>query len=114
MTEQPGRITAPLLDVLATFIAAGGDELHGWAIIKTSKRGGPTVYKILERLTSMGWITARWEDLPAEPDPSAPIKPRRRYYRLTGEGATRAQALLAERRPATSQALRPALGGGLL
>jgi PadR family transcriptional regulator PadR len=114
MTEQPGRITAPFLDVLATFIAAGGEELHGWAIIKASKRGGPTVYKILERLTVMGWVTARWEDVPAEPGQSDPSRPRRRYYQLTGVGATRARALLAERRPAASQALRPAVGGGIL
>jgi DNA-binding PadR family transcriptional regulator len=108
MTERPARITAPFLDVLETFLAAGGDELHGWAIIKTSQRGGPTVYKILERLAEMGWVTARWDDRPAEPN-----KPRRRYYKLTGDGLACAEALIAERRPQRSRAaLRPALGGG--
>ena len=108
MAEQPARITAPFLDVLETFLAAGGDELHGWAIIKTSQRGGPTVYKILERLTEMEWLTTRWDDRPTEPN-----KPRRRYYRLTGEGATSARALIQKHRPQkASTVLRPAFGGG--
>src|SRR5690349_5455447 len=114
MTRQPERITAPFLDVVQAFLDAGDDELHGWAIISTTGRAGPTVYKILERLTDMGWVTARWDDRAAEPN-----KPRRRYYRLTGEGVTHAQALVTERRQATRPthtrpAYRPALGGGHL
>lgn len=109
MTDQPARITAPFLDVVEAFLDSGGDELHGWAIIKASGRGGPTVYKILERMTEMGWVTARWEDRSAEPN-----KPRRRFYRLTGDGVARSRQLLAERRPQrTRTTLRPALGGSL-
>ncbi|GIE28937.1 hypothetical protein Ait01nite_019820 [Actinoplanes italicus] len=109
MTRQPERITAPFLDVVQAFLDAGDDELHGWAIISTTGRAGPTVYKILERLTDMGWVTARWDDRPAEPN-----KPRRRYYRLTGEAVPSARALIAERRtPQTRATLRPAFGGGL-
>ena len=112
MSDEPVRITVPFLDVLETFLAAGGGELHGWAIMKASQRGGPTVYKILERLTEMGWATARWEDLPPTPSPSEPAKPRRRYYKLTGLGAARAHGLVAEHRPQKSQTtLRPAFGG---
>jgi PadR family transcriptional regulator PadR len=107
VTATPTRITPPLLDVLEAFLAADA-ELHGWAIIKASHRGGPTVYKILERLAELGWVTSRWEDRPTEPN-----KPRRRYYRLTGQGAQRAQALLAERRPQRSGLpARPAFGAG--
>jgi PadR family transcriptional regulator, regulatory protein PadR len=110
MTDNPGRITAPFLDVLEAFLDADGDELHGWAIIKSSNRGGPTVYKILERMAEMGWVTARWDDRAAEPN-----KPRRRYYRLTGDGMVRARALLVERRSQTPPtAFRPAFGGGHL
>ncbi|MFF5082538.1 PadR family transcriptional regulator [Actinoplanes sp. NPDC000266] len=110
MSQGPVRITAPFLDVLEVFIAAGGAELHGWAIIKASHRGGPTVYKILERLDGMGWVSARWDDEPADPN-----KPRRRYYKLTGEGVTQAQLLLARHRPQrVPGSLRPALGGGPL
>jgi PadR family transcriptional regulator PadR len=110
MADEPTRITAPFLDVVEAFINAAGDELHGWAIIKASGRGGPTVYKILERLTEMGWVTARWDA-----EPAALNKPRRRYYKLTGDGARRARQLLSERRPANGnvvRGLRPAFGGG--
>ncbi len=107
MSDEPVRITGPFLDVLEAFVEAGGDELHGWAIIKATGRGGPTVYKILERLAELGWVTARWEDQPSEPN-----KPRRRYYQLTGVGATKAEALLGQRRPQRQQAtFRLAFGG---
>jgi DNA-binding PadR family transcriptional regulator len=110
MSSEPVRITAPLLDVLEVFLRDPRAELHGWAIIKASSRGGPTVYKILERLDEMGWVDARWEDRSNEPN-----KPRRRYYRLTGEGVGRARDILAARRPrAASPTLRPVFGGGHL
>ena len=110
MSDTPTRITGPFLDVLEAFLDAGGQELHGWAIIKASQRGGPTVYKILERLAEMNWVTARWEDRLAEPN-----KPRRRYYKLTVDGTAKARAVLAERRPHTTRPnLRLAFGGGAL
>ncbi|GIM90641.1 helix-turn-helix transcriptional regulator [Paractinoplanes toevensis] len=109
MPEEPIRITEPFLDVVEAFLAAPDHELHGWAIIKTTGRGGPTVYKILERMAAMGWVTARWEALPDEPN-----RPRRRYYRLAGIGVTKGGALVAERRPRPLvSSYRPALGGGL-
>ena len=101
------RITAPFLDVLEAFVIAAPRELHGWAIIKASHRGGPTVYKILERLTQLGWATARWEDADAPPN-----RPRRRYYKLTGAAEAKARSLLAGRRSRASRSsMRPVLGG---
>ncbi|WP_435209414.1 PadR family transcriptional regulator [Micromonospora sp. bgisy143] len=100
------RVTQPTLDVLAALINADGFELHGWAIIKEAQLRGPTVYKVLERLTAAKLVTARWEL--EHPDGN---KPRRRFYQLTDAGAARARALLAERRPAASDASwRPAFG----
>ncbi|WP_083787000.1 PadR family transcriptional regulator [Stackebrandtia nassauensis] len=89
----PFRITAPLLDVLEVLVESR-EELHGWAIMKATKRSGPSIYQVLERLRKAEWVTCRWEDRP--PDES---RPRRRYYRLTGTGAASARAVLAERRP---------------
>ncbi len=104
------RITQPTLDVLEVLVRAFEEEarVHGWAIMKVTGRAGPTVYKVLDRLEKAGWITGEWEQL-------APTQagPRRRFYRLTGEGAPAAQALLAQRRPAAVKA-RPALGFGRL
>jgi PadR family transcriptional regulator PadR len=94
----PDRVTGPLLDVLEVFLQAltEDQELHGWAILKATKRAGPTVYGVLDRLEDAGWVTGRWEDQP--PDANTP---RRRLYRLTPSGAIAAHDLLAARRPAT-------------
>src|SRR5829696_7374536 len=93
----PVRVTGPLLDVLEVFLQALADdqELHGWAIMKATKRAGPTVYGVLDRLEDAGWITGRWEDQPADAN-----TPRRRLYRLSPTGAVAARELLAARRPA--------------
>lgn len=100
------RVTQPTLDVLEALLGAADLELHGWAIIKATGRSGPTVYKILERLSGAGLVTERWEDRPAEEG-----KPRRRYYRLTPTGVTRAESLLTRERPRGSWRSRPAFGG---
>jgi PadR family transcriptional regulator, regulatory protein PadR len=94
VTDRPVRVTEPLLDVLEALLEARDYELYGWAITKATRRASPTVYKILERLTDHGMVTARWED--RHPDVN---KPRRRFYRLTGHGAAVARTLLQERRP---------------
>ena len=41
------RITQPTLDVLEVLVRAYDDneQIHGWAIMKATKRAGPTVYK---------------------------------------------------------------------
>ncbi|MEV1005180.1 helix-turn-helix transcriptional regulator [Nonomuraea sp. NPDC050202] len=100
------RVTQPTLDVLEVLVRAfdSDEQIHGWAIMKETKRSGPTVYNVLDRLEDAGWISGEWEEL--EPDAN---RPRRRFYRLVGEGANAARALLTERRPATAKT-RPAFG----
>jgi PadR family transcriptional regulator, regulatory protein PadR len=108
----PFRVTDPLLDVLEILLDADAD-LHGWAIMKQTQRSGPTIYQVLERLRKARWVDCWWEDqeggLASEPDRVAGAGdrgniardrenvPRRRYYRLSDEGAARAPVLLAER-----------------
>ncbi|WP_433263046.1 PadR family transcriptional regulator [Micromonospora vinacea] len=108
MSDGPARITQPTLDVLGVLLDAKDHELHGWAIMKSVHRGGPTVYKILERLTEAGWVDARWEI--QEPTDN---RPRRRLYRLTSQGVVKAQQLVETRaRPHAAPRWRPALGQG--
>src|SRR5690348_10114768 len=108
----PFRVTDPLLDVLEILLDADAD-LHGWAIMKQSQRTGPTIYQVLERLRKASWVDCWWEDQEdhhsSEPQRAAGAGhgndkgldresvPRRRYYRLSDEGAARAPVLLAER-----------------
>ncbi len=92
----PIRVTNPLLDVLEVLLQAFGnhDDLHGWAIMKATKRSGPTVYGVLDRLENIGWISGAWEDENPEPG-----KPRRRFYSITPTGVIGAREILRERRP---------------
>jgi PadR family transcriptional regulator PadR len=100
MADGPVRVTKPLLEVLNALLDADDFEMHGWAIMKGTTRTGPTVYKILERLESSGWVTARWEE--QAPDSN---KPRRRFYRLTPRGTSKARTLLEARAPKTTPRL---------
>jgi len=98
---SPIRVTRPLLEVLEVLLQAldsNADDLHGWAIMKATKRSGPTVYGVLDRLEDLGWIEGRWED--SNPEPS---KPRRRFYRVTPTGEVCARELLRERCPGAHQ-----------
>jgi DNA-binding PadR family transcriptional regulator len=96
----PERVTGPLLDVLEVLLQAFNDqaELHGWVIAKMTKRSGPTIYGVIDRLEDAGWVSGRWEDNPQ------PNKPRRKLYVLTPTGVVEARSLLAQRRPAAGRA----------
>ena len=104
------RVTEPTLDVLDVLLQAhrDGRDIHGWEIKKTTRRSGPTVYGVIDRLEDAGLVEGRWEDQ----DPQA-TGPRRRYYCLTGAGVRTASTLLAERRgaraPTKTRAPRPGL-----
>ena len=89
------RVTNPTLDILEVFLQAyrDGRDVHGWEIKKATRRSGPTVYGVIDRLEDDHLIEGHWE----EQDSSA-RGPRRRYYRLTGAGAAAATKLIAERR----------------
>ncbi len=101
------RVTAPLLDVLEVLLDAHRRqfEVHGWNLMRTTHRAGPTIYRVLDRLEDAGWIEGHWED--TNPDPS---EPRRRFYKLTPNGLAGAYDLLAARRPAALGPARRPLG----
>jgi PadR family transcriptional regulator PadR len=62
--------------------------------MKDTKRTGPTVYGVLDRLEDLGWATSHWEA--QRPDEH---RPRRRLYQLTGQGRAGIYDLLEEKRP---------------
>jgi PadR family transcriptional regulator PadR len=71
------------------------DPLAWWWGVKLSGeldlRSG-TIYPLLARLEKAGWLESKWEEI----DPAEQGRPRRRLYRLTGEGEVVAARALAE------------------
>lgn len=87
--EPLTRITAATLDVLDCLLEAD-EPTWGLMIIKQSGRPAGTIYPVLERLERLGWVESNWDDTANRPGP------RRRFYRLTAEGAATARQLVTE------------------
>ncbi|MFG3620823.1 PadR family transcriptional regulator [Nocardia sp. NPDC047654] len=105
------RITVQTLQVLQTLLDRPMDEHYGIGISEDSGLATGSIYPILARLETAGWITSDWEDI----DESAEGRRRRRYYRLTHDGAAKAYSEVAKRqqrltstRDSTSSGWRPA------
>lgn len=99
-----------MVDVLSLLLQAWEDrtEVHGWLIMKSVRRSGPAVYQVLDRLEDAGWITGSWENLPPRQS-----RPRRRYYRLTAEGAEAARQRVPLPQPAPTGPPHPEPNFGL-
>ena len=101
MGKTEPRLTQQTLTVLGTVMSNPARELSGADIAKASKLLSGTLYPILYRLEEFGWLASRWE----EGEPSALGRPRRRYYRVTAEGAKKVRDVVTELTPS---------GGGLV
>jgi PadR family transcriptional regulator, regulatory protein PadR len=97
--EKNLRLSAQTLKVLGTLASHPSHELSGAEIAKRTHLPSGTLYPILFRLEGAGWLNSRWE----VEDPAALKRPRRRYYRITAEGAKNIQDVARE--------LTPVLGG---
>ncbi|WP_433386787.1 PadR family transcriptional regulator [Micromonospora sp. KLBMP9576] len=100
------RITIPVARVLAALLTEPDVERYGLDLIAMTGLPSGTLYPVLHRLRSAGWLTAEWEAV----DPSSVGRPARRYYRLTAEGVAAARRALAELR-ALAPDPRPSGGG---
>lgn len=81
------RMTVHTYVVLAEFLANPRGELYGGDITDRTGVVSGTVYPILARLASAGWLAMRTET----GDAAQLGRPLRRYYRLTDEGVHAAQ-----------------------
>jgi PadR family transcriptional regulator PadR len=103
------RITLQTLQVLRILLTDPMEEHYGLEISRGSGLATGSIYPILTRLEAAGWVTSAWEEI----DESREGRRRRRYYRLTGDGAQQAQEAvlnaLSELAPAASAqpVLRP-------
>jgi PadR family transcriptional regulator PadR len=93
MGDTTPRITTQTLTVLSAF-RSSGRELSGAEIAKKANLQSGTLYPLLSRLEQAGWLESHWEATSA----SELGRPRRRLYRLTGNGekvATRELSAMA-------------------
>ncbi|MBL1082594.1 helix-turn-helix transcriptional regulator [Streptomyces actinomycinicus] len=87
------RLTAPTLAVIGVLLTSTADEpAWGLKICEETGLGSGTVYPILERLVTAGWVT-RYEETGDHPG-----RPRRYYYELTAAGRLAARRA-RERKP---------------
>lgn len=109
--RQPGpRMTLPTQLVLRALLAEPTHEFYGLQICEAAGLASGTIHPILARLEDLGWLESRWEEI----DPAKEGRPRRRYYRLTENGAEAARIALAQAHTQVTDlgALRPRPAGG--
>lgn len=86
------------LQVLRALLDDVGGPHYGLDLIRRSGVKSGTLYPVLYRLETAGWVVGEWEGI----DEAAEGRRRRRYYELTGEGER-----LARRDLALAAALAP-------
>jgi PadR family transcriptional regulator, regulatory protein PadR len=109
--KSPGlRMTLATQLALRAMLAEPAREMYGLQICQAAELPSGTIHPILARLERLGWLESHWEDAV----PQEEGRPRRRYYRLTEDGAERARIALAQATTSTvALGLRPRSIGGL-
>ena len=109
---MPSRPVGRLLDLeyrileCCLNLEGAGEPVYGFVLARRMSAaagdrglvGHGTLYKALARLSKMGLVESSWE-IPGEDDEG---RPRRRLYRVTGEGAKAAALRPAEVKAAPS------------
>jgi PadR family transcriptional regulator, regulatory protein PadR len=85
------RMTLATQRVLQALLDKPAKAQYGLEICEAAKLASGTIHPILARLEKVGWLDSYWEDI----DPHRAGRPRRRYYRLSSDGAQWARAALA-------------------
>ena len=99
MPREPGpKMTLTVQLVLRAMLAEPSREMYGLEIGGEAGLPSGTVHPILARLERFGWARSSWEDT----DPATAGRPRRRYYRLTEDGAVLARSALAQANTSTA------------
>jgi PadR family transcriptional regulator PadR len=89
--DYPVRLSFQTLKVLDAFLEDPTAELAGADVQKRGHLSSGTLYPILLRLESAGWLVSRWEKV----DPASVGRPRRRLYRMTPTGLRQTSEVFA-------------------
>jgi DNA-binding PadR family transcriptional regulator len=93
MKQEPIRVTRPTLEILAALLAAKS-KVWGLELVRQTGLKTGTVYPILARLETFGWIQSSWEVNQKHKGP------RRRLWQLTEDGEVRASELISSKKQA--------------
>jgi DNA-binding PadR family transcriptional regulator len=101
--------------VLRALLEDPARERYGFELCELAGLPSGTIYPILARLEQFGWVDSNWEDPAVHVEAG---RPRRRFYRITQDGAEQARDALAHVYRSRKQplpgwaAVRPAAEGG--
>ena len=82
------RLTPQTLAVVRALLVDPATARYGLDLARETGLKTGTLHPILTRLESAGWVESFWEK-PSEHEDQG--RPRRRYYRFTGDGAQSAR-----------------------
>jgi PadR family transcriptional regulator, regulatory protein PadR len=99
---MPVRMTMQTQMILQALLRDPCRALYGLELAGETGLLPGTAYPILIRLENEKWVASWWEDI----NPETEGRPRRRYYRLTANGAAQASAAIATARRPSRAALR--------
>jgi PadR family transcriptional regulator, regulatory protein PadR len=99
-------MTLQTLQVLRVLLDEPVSEHYGLKISENSGLPTGSIYPILTRLETAGWVTSAWEDI----DESAEGRRARRYYQLTDEGAESARREIEKAQQRLTRDFRPGPG----
>jgi len=97
------RMTLQVQLVLIEMLSEPAEQRYGLDLCEATGLPSGTIYPILARLERIKWVESDWEDPDAH---IAQGRPRRRYYRLTREGAEAAAEALQNIRRSRKNAAR--------
>ena len=86
------RLTYQTRVVLRILLESASEQQYGLEIARRAGLPSGTIYPILARLETAGWLASGWENI----DEALEGRRKRRYYQLTGLGAREASAVIAE------------------
>jgi PadR family transcriptional regulator, regulatory protein PadR len=104
------RMTLQTQLILRALLEDPAHERYGLELSVASGLPSGTIHPILARLEKIGWLESHWEDI----DPAREGRPRRRYYRLSPDGAEQARTAMDAAPTPVSRYLtgRPGLAQG--
>ncbi|MEU5876701.1 helix-turn-helix transcriptional regulator [Spirillospora sp. NPDC047279] len=109
MTRSP-RMTLQTLLVLREMLKDPDCERFGLELSRDTGQPTGTIYPIIVRLERCGWVESAWEP----PERHLPEgRRRRRYYKLTKDGAQRAREAVAAAERSRGGLVNPVFGEAL-